>query len=38
MERVGSRAVMATDVIDVIGLAADAVEEHVMYPDDAGEA
>ena len=35
-ERVGSRAVMATDVIDVIGLAADAVEEHVMYSDEAG--
>ena len=32
-ERVGSRAVMATDVIDVIGLASDAVEEHAMYPD-----
>ena len=24
---------MATDVIDVIGLASDAVEEHSMYPD-----
>ena len=33
MERVGSRAVMATDVIDVIGLASDAVEEHAMYPE-----
>ena len=32
-ERMGSRAVMATDVIDVIGLASDAVEEHSMYPD-----
>ena len=31
-ERVGARAVVATDVIDVIGLAQDAVEEHVMYP------
>ena len=31
-ERVGSRAVMATDLIDVIGLAADAVEEHATYP------
>ena len=31
-ERVGAHAVVATDVIDVIGLAQDAVEEHVMYP------
>lgn len=37
-ERVGSRAVMATDVIDVIGMASDAVEEHVTYPEPpAGE-
>ena len=32
-ERRGTRAVMATDVIDVIGLAQDAVDEHVMYPE-----
>lgn len=36
-ERVGTRAVMATDVIDVIGLAADALEEHVTYPDGPRE-
>ena len=34
VERVGSRAVMAGDVIDVIGIASDAVDEHVAYPDD----
>lgn len=33
-ERVGSRAVMAGDVIDVIGIASDAVDEHVAYPED----
>ena len=32
-ERLGSRAVMAGDVIDVIGIAADAVDEHVAFPD-----
>lgn len=32
-ERVGSRAVMACDLIDVIGLSVDAVEEHVTYQD-----
>jgi NAD(P)H-hydrate epimerase len=37
-ERLGSRAVMATDVIDVIGLAADAVGEHVMFPEGVEEA
>ena len=31
--RMGSRAVMAGDVIDVIGIAADAVDEHVAFPD-----
>ena len=35
-ERLGSRAVMAGDIIDVIGVAADAVDEHVTLP-DAGE-
>ena len=32
-ERVGARAVMACDLIDVIGLAADGVEEHVVTPE-----
>ena len=32
-ERMGSRAVMAGDVIDVIGAAADALDEHVAFPD-----
>ncbi len=32
-ERYGSRGVMATDVIDAIGLASDAVEERVSFPD-----
>ena len=32
-ERVGSHAVMACDLIDVVGLASDAVEEHASYPD-----
>ena len=36
-ERVGTRAVMACDLIDVVGLAADAVEEHASYPDGLGE-
>ena len=31
VERLGSRAVMAGDVIDVIGIASDAVDEHVAY-------
>ena len=32
-EHMGTRGVMATDLIDVIGLAVDAVEEHAMYPE-----
>ena len=36
-ERVGSHAVMACDLIDVIGLASDAVEEHATYPTDPEE-
>lgn len=32
-ERRGSRGVMATDVIDVVGLASDALEEHVAFPE-----
>ncbi|MBQ9621336.1 MAG: bifunctional ADP-dependent NAD(P)H-hydrate dehydratase/NAD(P)H-hydrate epimerase, partial [Atopobiaceae bacterium] len=32
-ERYGSRGVMATDIIDVLGLAADTIEEHCYYPD-----
>ena len=32
-ERMGTRGVMATDLIDVVGLALDAVEEHAMYPE-----
>lgn len=37
-ERYGSRGVMATDIIDAIGLASDAVEERVSFPDaDAAE-
>lgn len=31
VERLGSRAVLAGDVIDVIGIASDAVDEHVAY-------
>lgn len=34
-ERLGTRAVMATDIIDTIGLALDAVEEHVTFSDGA---
>jgi len=37
-ERFGSRGVMATDIIDAIGLASDAVEEHVTFPDADGAA
>ena len=38
VERLGSRAVMAGDVIDVIGIASDAVDEHVAYGEGpAGE-
>ena len=37
-ERRGSRAVMASDIIDVVGVASDAVDAHVAYPDGpAGE-
>ena len=36
-ERVGSHAVMACDLIDVVGLASDAVEEHASYPDGLAE-
>lgn len=36
-ERVGSRAVMATDLLDVIGLAADAVDEHATFPEGPDE-
>ena len=36
-ERVGSRAVMAGDVIDVIGIASDAVDEHVVFGEDPSE-
>ena len=37
-ERYGSRGVMATDIIDAIGLASDAVEERISFPDaDAAE-
>ena len=36
-ERVGSRAVMATDLLDVIGLAADAVDEHAAFPEGPDE-
>ena len=32
-ERVGTRAVMAGDLIEVIGLASDAVEEHATFPE-----
>lgn len=32
-ERYGSRGVMAADIIDVLGLATDAIEEHCYYPD-----
>ena len=32
-ERFGSRGVMATDVIDAIGLAVDAIEEHASFPE-----
>lgn len=37
-EAFGSRGVMASDIIDRIGLAADVVEEHAFAPDDALEA
>ena len=36
-ERMGTRAVMAGDVIDVIGIASDAVDEHVAYPEGPSE-
>ena len=32
-ERLGSKGVMATDVIDAIGIATDAIEEHASYPE-----
>ena len=32
-ERFGSRGVIATDVIDAIGLAVDAIEEHASFPE-----
>ena len=32
-DRYGSRGVMATDIIDAVGLAADALEERAAYPD-----
>lgn len=34
-ERLGSRAVMAGDIIDAIGLAADGIERQVMYVDSS---
>lgn len=34
-ERRGTRGVMASDLIDAIGLAADGIEEHVAFPDEA---
>ncbi len=39
-ERRGSRGVIASDLIDMIGLATDAIEEHVSFPDvsDSEEA
>ena len=37
VRRMGSRAVMAGDVIDVIGVASDAVDEHVAYPEGSLE-
>lgn len=36
-ERYGSHGVMATDVIDAIGLATDAIEQQVSYPEAADE-
>ena len=36
-ERVGSHAVMATDLIEVVGLAADAVDEHATFPEEPDE-
>lgn len=32
-ERYGSRGVMATDIVDALGSATDAIEEHCYYPD-----
>lgn len=37
-ERLGTRAVMASDIIETIGLAADAVEEHVTFSGGPEEA
>lgn len=37
-ERWGSRAVMAGDLIDVLGIASDAMAEHVALPDGGEEA
>lgn len=37
-ERRGTRGVVATDLIDVVGLALDAVEEHVMFPETDEQA
>ena len=34
-DRYGSRGVMATDIIDAVGLATDALEERAAYPDGA---
>ena len=32
-ERYGSRGVMATDIIDALGIASDTIDEHCFYPD-----
>ena len=32
-ERFGSRGVMATDIIDVLGIAADTIDEHCFFPE-----
>ncbi len=37
VERMGARGVMATDVIDAIGLASDSMEEHVTFPETPSE-
>ena len=33
-QRYGSNGAMATDIIDAVGLAADAVEDRAAFPDD----
>ena len=37
-ERLGSRGAMARDIIDALGLAEDALEEQIAFPESASQA